>query len=164
MIIVFQPLVPDVTPPEPATKGSAGYDLRAFLKNREISLAGGAVSSRAVAAPEDTLTILPGERALIPLGFKARLPERCEAQIRLRSSIALDRGLIIPNAPATIDPDYPDEWLVLVANIGTAAATLRHGERFAQAVFAHFLRPHWETGVVAVSTDRRGGAGSTGVE
>ena len=163
MIVVFQPLSPEVLPPEQATRGSAGHDVRAFLKDREVTVVGGAVSSRTVVAgPDHTLTIQPGERALVPLGFRARLPAGCEAQIRLRSSIALERGLIMPNAPATIDPDYPDEWFVLVANISNVAATLQHGERFAQIVFSQFSVPSWQIGVVSTSTDRQGGAGSTG--
>jgi dUTP pyrophosphatase len=141
MIVVFEALEQGIEPPKPATTGSAGYDVRAVLSG-----------------------LPPGERALIPLGFKAQLPRGCEAQIRMRSSFALHRGLIIPNAPATIDPDYPGEWMVLIANIGRQACCLTHGERFAQIVFASFLEPTWLHGIVTPSSERRGGAGSTGVD
>ena len=100
--------------------------------------------------------------ALVPLGFRARLPDGYEAQVRLRSSIALRRGLVLPNAPGTIDADYPDEWLVMVRNVSRARATIAHGERIAQIVLNRYAVLPWVPGPVARSTDRHGGFGSTG--
>ena len=52
------------------------------------------------------LQLLPGERAIIPLGFRATLPPGYEAQIRPRSGTSFKTSLAIANSPGTIDPDY----------------------------------------------------------
>jgi dUTP diphosphatase len=100
--------------------------------------------------------------ALIPLGFRARLPEGFEAQVRPRSGVSFKKGLQIPNAPGTVDADYPDEWLVPVRNATSAPMRIEHGERIAQAVFQRYEVVRWETGSVRATTDRVGGFGSTG--
>jgi dUTP pyrophosphatase len=82
--------------------------------------------------------------------------------MRLRSSIAFSRGLVMPNAPGTIDADYPDEWLAMLRNAGDAPATIAHGERIAQVVLARYATLEWREGEVAITSSRRGGLGSTG--
>jgi dUTP pyrophosphatase len=160
--IVFEPLFPDVEAPSRATEASAGYDVRAHLRGRTVRVAaGGEVESRAL-GEEGTLVLRPGETALVPLGFRARLPDGYEAQMRLRSSVAFRRDLVMPNAPGTIDADYPDEWLAMLRNAGDAPATIAHGERVAQVVLARYAVLEWREGAVAPSTSRAGGLGSTG--
>jgi dUTP pyrophosphatase len=100
--------------------------------------------------------------ALIPLGFRARLPEGFEAQIRPRSGASFKKGIQIPNAPGTVDADYPEEWLVPVRNATTAPLRIEHGERIAQAVFQRYEVVSWERGDVRATTDRAAGFGSTG--
>jgi dUTP pyrophosphatase len=100
--------------------------------------------------------------ALIPLGFRARLPDGFEAQVRPRSGASFKKGIQIPNAPGTVDADYPEEWLVPVRNGTSAPMRIEHGERIAQAVFQRYEVVAWVPGSVAVSSDRRGGFGSTG--
>ena len=160
--IVFEPLFPDVAAPARATEQSAGYDVRAHLRGRLVRVvARGAAEQRAV-GDAGALVLAPGETALVPLGFRARLPAGCEAQMRLRSSIAFGRGLVMPNAPGTIDADYPDEWLAMLRNVGDAPATIAHGERIAQVVLARYAVLEWRIGTVGASTSRTGGLGSTG--
>lgn len=162
--IVFEALFPDVRPPLRATDGSAGYDVRAHLIGRRVRCCRGTegdVYERESSKRDATLAIAPGERALIPLGFKARLPAGHEAQVRLRSSIAFKKGLIMPNSPGTIDADYPDEWLVMMRNDASVPAVIEHNERIAQVILARFAVLEWESGVVSVTT-RSGGVGSTG--
>ena len=100
--------------------------------------------------------------ALIPLGFKARLPVGIEAQIRPRSGTSFKKGLQIPNAPGTIDSDYPEEWMVIVKNPLPSPIRIEHGERIAQMVLARYEVLEVESGSVTVSTSRVGGFGSTG--
>ena len=102
--------------PARATAGSAGFDLHAALE-RELVLA-------------------PGERALVPTGFAIAVPEGFEAQVRPRSGLALRHGLVLPNAPGTIDADYRGELSVIVMNAGRDPITLRRGDRIAQVVIA----------------------------
>jgi dUTP pyrophosphatase len=162
-MIVFEALHDGVEPPRRATSQSAGHDLSACLSGGTVRVfAGGPPVARAVHADGPSVTLAPGEKALIPLGFKARLPEGYEAQVRPRSGTSLKTDLVIVNSPGTIDADYPDEWCVPVKNAGTAPLTITHGERIAQMVLARYEVLPFEPGVVARSTDRAGGFGSTG--
>jgi dUTP diphosphatase len=161
-VITFEALHDGVAAPTRATREAAGYDLAAYLRGRIVRMnVAGAMTDRTV-GEDGALVLAPGEVALVPLGFRARLPDGFEAQIRIRSSAALKKGLTLPNAPGTIDADYPDEWLVMVRNSGGAPARIEHGERIAQVVLARYAVMEWRAGVVARSTDRVGGLGSTG--
>jgi|694.fasta_scaffold28686_6 dUTP pyrophosphatase len=163
--IVFEALHLGVEPPTRATAHSAGYDLRAWFATDTITVwQGTATHQRALsgAALEWTLTLAPGERVIVPLGFRASLPEGIEGQIRARSGVALKRGLIVPNAPGTIDPDYTGEWGVLLLNAATTDVTIVHGERIAQLILARFETAAFAPGTVTATTERAGGFGSTG--
>jgi len=165
--IVIERLFPDVQLPARATEHSAGYDLCAYLGDRPVKWSDGRgnVSERACGGAGDawTFELAPGTTALIPLGFKAKLPEGLEAQIRPRSGNSFKRNLMIPNAPATIDADYPDEWMVLVRNLSaTEPLIIRHGERIAQMVIARHEIADFVEGKVSATTGRKGGLGSTG--
>ena len=155
----------DVVIPARATAGSAGYDLRAYLKGRVVRHSDGASQGERPATDEGGewgLTLAPGEMALLPLGFRTRLPEGVEAQIRPRSGQAFRHALTIPNAPGTVDADYAEEWMVVVRNDAPAARRIMHGERIAQAVFARHVTLELREGMVQRSTERSGGFGSTG--
>jgi dUTP pyrophosphatase len=161
-VIIFEQLFPDVELPVRSTEGAAGYDVRAYLRGRRIRLAHDQRTYERTLNPEqNSLLLAPGERALIPLGFRARLPKDVEAQVRLRSSAAFFKGLILPNAPGTIDPDYPEEWLVLVSNTTQVVVPIEHGERFAQIILSRFVVAEWISGGVTPITNRMGGIGST---
>jgi dUTP pyrophosphatase len=161
--IVFHALSDDVTMPARETKESAGYDVRAYLRGRSVQIRRGANgSTEAVRIVAGRLELEPGDTALVPTGFRARVPAGYEAQVRIRSSMAFKRGLTLPNAPGTIDADYPDEWLIMVRNDSRQPVAVEHGERIAQVILSRFEVLDWEVGDVGVSTDRQGGFGSTG--
>lgn len=163
--IIFEALYPDVRPPERATGHSAGYDLSACLHGRTIRVF---VDGTPIDRPTETrggasvLVLHAGERALVPLGFRARLPIGIEAQVRPRSGTSLKTDIVIANAPGTIDADYPDEWCVPVRHGGTRELVITHGERIAQMVLARHEVLDFTPGEVRPTTDRAGGFGSTG--
>lgn len=101
-------------PPRPATAGSAGSDLRA--------------------AVEGEIVLVPGERVLVPTGFRLAIPEGYEGQVRPRSGLALRSGITLPNAPGTIDADYRGELKVILMNQGDAPFVIARGDRIAQLV------------------------------
>lgn len=161
----FERLHDDVVIPARATAGSAGYDLRAYLRGRTVKCSDG-LSQRekpAVTEVEEwSVTLDAGEMALIPLGFRTRLPDGVEAQIRPRSGQAFKNALTVPNAPGTVDADYAEEWMVIVRNDASAPRRIVHGERIAQVVFARYLPLVFSEGGVTRTTERAGGFGSTG--
>jgi len=163
--VIVELLHHDAQTPQRATLGSAGYDLCAYLLGRAIKCSDGERIWDTAAGTEHgdaTFLLEPGVTALIPLGFKARLPLGIEAQIRPRSGTSFKKGLQIPNAPGTIDSDYPDEWMVIVRNPNARPIRIDHGERIAQMVLARYEALPIEAGRVGVTTTRTGGFGSTG--
>ncbi len=163
--IVIELLHEGAQQPRRATQGSAGYDLFAYLNDRVIDCSDGAHQWQIAAesANEACRIVLPaGVMALIPLGFKARLPLGYEAQIRPRSGAAFKKGLGIPNAPGTVDSDFPDEWRVIVRNTTSHPMAIDHGERIAQMVLQRYEVLPFVAGNVSISTERAGGFGSTG--
>lgn len=161
--VIFEALYDDVVIPDRETSGSAGYDVRAYLTGRSVRVrSGGDGVMREIVISGGRISLKPGDTALVPTGFRARVPLGFEAQVRIRSSIAFKRGLILPNAPGTIDADYPDEWLVMVKNDSQQMVAIDHGERIAQVVLSRFEALEWKCGPVSISTDRKGGFGSTG--
>jgi len=165
MSLIVELLHQDAQPPRRATEGSAGYDLCAYLRGRAIKCSDGQRVWDTAAddsASGGSFLLEGGVTALIPLGFKARLPAGIEAQIRPRSGTTFKKGLQIPNAPGTIDSDFPDEWMVLVRNPSSRPIPIDHGERIAQMVLARHEVLEIERGAVAVTTSRVGGFGSTG--
>lgn len=128
----------DLPLPARATPGSAGFDLHAAL--------------------EAELVLEPGDRALVPTGFAIAVPEGHEAQVRPRSGLALRHGLVLPNAPGTIDSDYRGELSVIVMNAGREPITLRRGDRIAQIVVAPVANARFVE-VESLDTTARGGGG-----
>lgn len=163
--VTIERLYPDAAIPERATPGSAGCDLRAYLRDRSVRFSDGAsiAERRAVCAEgEWAIVLAPGGMALVPVGFRTRLPQGIEAQIRPRSGQVLKQALTVPNSPGTVDPDYAEEWMVIVRNDAEVERRIVHGERIAQVVFARYESPAIVEGPVTRSTERAGGFGSTG--
>ena len=110
-------------------------------------------------------TVHKGGSVRVHTGLIVAIPAGFEGQMRARSSLA-EKGLILPNAPGTIDADYRGELQVLLTWIGEGDSfTIPAGERIAQLVINRVP----EVEFVEVSedelgqTDRGGGGfGSTG--
>lgn len=134
--------------PERATPHAAGMDLRAAIPEQE------------------TWTLAPGERRLVPTGLTLAIPPGLEGQVRPRSGLALKQGVTVLNAPGTIDADYRGEVQVLLINHGATPFQLRRGERIAQLLLAAVPEWNWQEEAVreALGQTQRGagGYGSTG--
>jgi len=116
-----------------------------------------------VAANEEPITIAPGEIKLIPTGLFLEIPPGYEGQVRARSGLALRHGLMLPNAPGTIDADYRGELQVILANCSRTPYTITRGMRFAQLVIAPVARVEVvEVQELAATTRGAGGFGHTG--
>ncbi|MEM1379895.1 MAG: dUTP diphosphatase [Pseudomonadota bacterium] len=131
--------------PSYETEDSAGADLRAAI--------------------DDTLTIAPGERVMVPTGLSIALPRGTECQVRPRSGLAAKHGITLVNAPGTVDADYRGELKVIMINLGKEPFVVERGMRIAQMVIAPYLRANFEETTVELPETVRGtgGFGSTGV-
>lgn len=127
------------------TSGSAGADLSACI--------------------EEPVTLMPGERKLIPTGLYVELPEGIEAQVRARSGLSIKHGIGLVNGVGTVDSDYRGEWNVPLINFSDIPYTVNDGDRIAQVVFSSYVRAEFELVREIAQTDRgEGGFGHTGIK
>lgn len=112
---------------------------------------------------DETVTIAPGETALIPTGIAMELPAGLVGLVYARSGMATKRGLAPANKVGVIDSDYRGEILVALYNHGTVHQTVQPGERVAQLVIAPYVTARFEETESLSDTARgAGGFGSTG--
>ncbi len=109
------------------------------------------------------LILAPGARAAVPTGLRLAIPPGWEGQVRMRSGLALHHGLLLPNAPGTVDSDYRGEVLVIVLNGGAEPVAIRHGDRIAQLVLAPVAHASFALGELGATARGAAGFGSTGV-
>jgi dUTP pyrophosphatase len=125
------------------TAQSAGMDLRANL--------------------DESITLGPLERALLPTGLFIALPPGFEAQVRPRSGLAAKQGITVLNSPGTVDADYRGEIKVILVNLSNETFQINDGDRIAQLVIARHEQAVWQVAEVLDETARgAGGFGSTG--
>ena len=122
---------------------SAGMDVRADL--------------------EQSVTLAPLGRAMIPTGLYVELPGGYEMQVRPRSGLAAKHGITVLNSPGTIDADYRGEIRIILVNLSSEPFIIEPGERIAQLVVARHEQVEWEPVEELGATERgAGGFGSTG--
>lgn len=163
---IIERLTPNVRLPRRATAQSAGYDLEARFSTPTVAVYSESNHEHKRTVEQLTplkvgICVYPGERALVPLGFKATLPDGYEAQIRPRSGVGLKFGVSLVNAPGTVDADFPNEWHVIVENRSQAIYRIAEGQAIAQMVLAKYEVLEPIEGVVVQTTERVGGYGST---
>jgi dUTP pyrophosphatase len=87
----------------------------------------------------EEITIGPFGRALIPTGLAFDLPIGFELQIRTKSGLAINQGLMILNSPATIDSQYTGEVKAILFNTNSHDIVIKKGMKVGQGVFASAL-------------------------
>ena len=131
-------------PPQYATPGAAGMDLRA-----------------AIAAPFE---LEPGATALVPTGIALHLADPGLAALILpRSGLGHKHGIVLGNLVGLIDSDYQGEILVSLWNRGQTAFCLTPMERMAQLVIVPVVQARFNLVEEFAASERgEGGFGSTG--
>ena len=125
MHINIKLLTPTAKIPQKMSTNAAGYDIFANLT--------------------DDVTLNPLQRVLIPTGFAMALPENNEAQIRTRSGLAINEGLVVLNSPGTIDSDYRGEIKVILINLSDKQIVIKNEMRIAQMVISKHENPEFVT-------------------
>lgn len=125
------------------TELASGFDVRAQLSS--------------------SMTLQPGERAMIPTGLSFEIPPGFEIQARPRSGWAAKQGMTVLNTPGTIDADYRGEVKVIIINLGKEPVEVTDQERVAQLVLCPVIQAKFEVVEELGDTARgAGGFGSTG--
>ncbi len=131
--------------PKYETVDAAGADVRACLGIGE------------------KIKIKAGERILVPTGLSFEIPSGFEIQVRPRSGLSFKTGLMVVNAPGTIDADYRGEVKIILGNLGHKDEVIEHGDRIAQLVVAPVIQANFNESSELNETARGvGGFGSTG--
>ena len=115
----------------------------------------------------EEVTITPFGRALVPTGLAFEIPEGCEIQVRSKSGLAINQGLMVLNSPGTIDQNYTGEIKVITFNTNNTEFIVQKGMKIAQAVLSPVIcGKHVLIGEIQEikQTDRNDrGFGSTGL-
>lgn len=143
-------------------KGSSGFDLRAYITEKN----GGTLN---LMTSSYEISLKPLERILIHTGIYFDIPEGTEIQVRPRSGLAIKQGLTVINTPGTIDESYTGECCVLVINLSDKKIFISNGDRIAQAVLTPVYNGKLVTlekvYTISKETDRgSGGFGHTGIK
>ena len=126
--------------PEYKTEQSAGCDL--------------------VAPIDAPIKLYPLDRVFINTKVSVALMDGYEAQVRGRSGLNRDHGIVVP--VGTVDADYRGEIGVMVYNMSREPYEIKPGARIAQLVISPCVRAKWEEVESLNATGINGGFGSTG--
>ena len=107
--------------PEYAYQSDSGFDLRS----------------------SEDIWIHPNDRNLIPTGMRFDIPEGYEIQVRSKSGLALNQGLMVLNSPGTVDSGYQGEIKVIMFNTTNQKVKIVKGQKVAQAVLCPVVSGKW---------------------
>jgi dUTP pyrophosphatase len=125
--------------PARATRGSACFDL----------------------ASAESTELVRGRVTLVRTGLRVRCPPGTFLEVRPRSGLGA-RGVVMANAPGTIDRDYSGEVRVPLTYLFDGAYRIEVGDRIGQVRLVEDVAARFRAGRVAARASRVGGFGSTG--
>ena len=130
--------------PHRATNGSAGMDLYACI--------------------DKSVTLAPGQLAVIPTGIAIELPDNtCAAFLYARSGLGVKHGICLSNGVGVIDSDYRGEVCAGLCNVSDKPYVIEPFERVCQMVIAPVLTPDVvEVDELSDTARGEGGFGSSG--
>ena len=115
----------------------------------------------------ETVVIPKFGRALVPTGIRINIPENYEIQVRSKSGLAINQGLMVLNSPGTVDEGYTGEIKVILFNTNEHEVTIERGMKIAQAVVSSCISGRWVDFKMVdeiIKKDRNeNGFGSTGI-
>ncbi len=117
--VQFKKLVEWAKIPEYETKHAAGCDISV--------------------AVQDEMVLYPSEVKSISTGFAIKIPQGYEAQIRSRAGMAR-KGLVVANAPGTIDAEHVGEVKILLLNVTDKPIKILPHQKVAQMVFSPVIK------------------------
>ena len=80
----------------------------------------------------DSVTVGPGESAVLPTGLKFGVPHGYMLEVKNRSGLASKRSLVV--GACVIDSGYDGEVFINLHNIGSTVQAVNAGDKIAQVV------------------------------
>jgi len=121
--VQLKKLVPWAKLPEYETRGAAGCDVSVAI--------------------QEEVVLYPKEVQSLPCGFSIKVPNGFEAQIRSRAGMAR-KGIVVANAPGTIDSEHINEVNVLLLNVSDKPIRVIPGQKVAQMVFSPVVQAQFK--------------------
>ena len=87
----------------------------------------------------------PFSRTLVPTGLHFDIPDGYEIQIRSKSGLAFNQGLMVLNSPGTVDQGYTGEIKIIIFNTTQDLINIDKGQKIAQAVLSPVVCGKWIT-------------------
>lgn len=148
--------------PERKTTHAACYDIRADIENRTIIFYR-STNLRQIEICHGIHQLYPGERALIPTGWKMCCDPNWKIELAPRSGISLKVGVTLINSTGILDADYRDEAMVILVNHGAKTVNINDRDRIAQLSLEKVYDFNMVFGKLpATNSNRKGGMGHTG--
>jgi len=91
----------------------------------------------------EEITIEGFGRGLVPTGLSFDIKDGYEIQVRTKSGLAINQGLMVLNSPGTVDSGYNGEVKVIVFNTNKEPFTITKGMKVAQAVLCPVVNGKW---------------------
>ena len=117
----FMKLHPDAITPQYNYESDSGFDLHSV----------------------EDITIEPFGRALVPSGLSFDIKDGYEIQVRTKSGLAINQGLMVLNSPGTVDNGYTGEVKGIIFNTNNHPVTITKGMKFGQAVLCPVVNGGW---------------------
>ena len=113
----------NVHPPSRANPSDAGLDIHFSPPDNE------------------SITIEPGDRAILPTGLRFGIPHGYMLEVKNRSGMAAKRGLLV--GACVVDSGYDGEVFINLHNVGTEPQTIESHSKIAQVVLSliHISEP-----------------------
>ena len=141
----FKKVNPETKDPEYNYGGDSGFDLYSTVD----------------------VVIEPFGRALVPSGLSFDIKDGYEIQVRSKSGLAINEGLMVLNSPGTVDSSYTGEIKAIIFNTNKHEYHIKKGMKVAQAVLCPVVNGKWVNlkEVKELTNKDRGenGFGSTGI-
>ena len=141
----YQVIHPDAVHPKYNYESDSGFDLHSV---------------------EDVI-IPPFGRAFVPSGLCFDIKDGYEIQVRTKSGLAINQGLMVLNSPGTVDNGYTGEVKGIIFNTNPTEVRIPKGMKFGQAVLCPVVNGGWVglNQVEQINKKERGsnGFGSTGL-
>ena len=115
----------------------------------------------------DEIEIPAFGRALVPTGLSFDIQDGYEIQVRTKSGLAINQGLMVLNSPGTVDNGYTGEVKAIIFNTNPTSVTIPKGMKVGQAVLCPVVNGGWVNlhPITKINDKERGsnGFGSTGI-
>ena len=117
----YQTISPDAVSPKYNYGSDSGFDLHST----------------------EEITIEGFGRVLAPTGLRFDIKDGYEIQVRTKSGLAINQGLMVLNSPGTVDSGYNGEVKVIIFNTNKEPFTITKGMKVGQAVLCPVVNGKW---------------------